>query len=261
MDNVLFDVKKVPLIDLGIKNPVASGINHAILGRDDRILSFCSEDYQLIPNRDIVEGFSQFFTQQRIGFTPNFRSFDGCRFKMQFALDKFKINLGTKDKPDWLTPCVYVYNSYNRTLRFQFGIEVMRLVCSNGLTISETVKSLSKLHTSHSVKVIDECFDLIASYEAHYEEIMESYEDLKMFPVKNLSSRIKDVIDEIKFPVFLGEFAQDRAMREHIEHGLEANDWLVYNSLNYTLNHYADHLLGRKAEDLDRKVLNYLLTS
>ncbi len=258
MKDLIFPVKKVPLGDLGLNVGVVPGIDHGIVVNDNKLVSFCSEDYNLIPNESIVEGFKEFLTNQGFDYDFYYRSYGNVRFKMEFYLKGGQFNLGTKEKPDMVSPSLYVWNSYNRSLKFQFGVQAMRLVCTNGLTAMANLKHLVMTHTSGSIEAIPKSLSLIEDFETHFDEVLETYEDLRHIPVRDIESRIRDVVEETSFPVYLADLAFQRAQREIIESQLKPTDWLVYNSLNYTLNHHADHLLGRKADDLDRRVLTYL---
>ena len=71
-------------------------------------------------------------------------------------------------------------------------------------------------------------------------------------------SRIEEVIESTSFPIGLMEDAQVRAAMEQTRHKLPSTDWLIYNALNYVINHEAETLQGRKAERIDREVLDYL---
>jgi hypothetical protein len=256
--NVFFPVQKVPVKELGIQLKPNSNISHAIVGAG-KVVNFCSENYGLVTNRDIHDKFMEFFQEKGIGVDFTATGFNHSRFRMDFRLTDFPYEI---EKGDKLFPNLRVYNSYDGTQRFKSSIQVMRLICSNGLTamVDEQV-----IRYVHSPKVEDglaigHTLENIEGFMEEYEDVNETFEILADSPVRDVNMRIEEVGEEIGFPKALMEFAMERAAKEMKEMELRSTDWVVYNALNYQLNHNADHLMGRKSDKLDKQVLDYLLT-
>jgi hypothetical protein len=258
MEDLLFDVEKLPVTELGVTLPTLSSISHAIVG-NGKVLNFCSPDYELIPNQQIVDDFREYLESEGVEYRLHYQAYGNVRFKIMFYLPGFEFNLGSEEHPDLISPSIYIWNSYNGTLKYQFGVQAMRLICSNGLTAMVNLKHLKLLHTMGSANAVSQSLAMVKEFTKRLPEIIEPFEDLQQFPVKDVNSRIDTVIENTSYPIWLGEVAKDRAAKEIQDYGVLPTDWLIYNSLNYALNHNADHLVGRKADALDREVLEFLL--
>ena len=260
MNELLFDVKKVETQSLlGSDFKIASGISHAIVGKGDKILHFCSEGYGLVPNRQIYEEFVGYFEEHNIAFDATGINFRDSRFKMNFALTDYPIDMGGGDI---LFPAIGILNSYNGYQKYQFEVGIWRKVCSNGLSILVDGETIKMLHTPQVTEgmAVEKSIDLLTNFLELYDDAIEPFEELQDFPVHDVPARIQEVVEATKFPVGLLQLSIDRALQELKDYKLAPTDWLVYNCLNYQLNHHVDNLVGRKASAIDKEVLQYLLT-
>ena len=262
---VTFPVEKVPVMDVinpSMINSVKKGITHCIIKSETReILSFCSEDYALISNQEIIESFAKYFEERDINVEMDTWAYNDVRFKMSF---KLLDHVEPIQKNDRVFPIFYVLNSYNRTQKYLFGMSVLREVCSNGLTLWVNEQKLDMLHTPGAGEgiAVGESTKLINEFLPAFEETLDPYYELterEFASIKDLNVRMGEVVENTKFPKMLMEDAQAQALSEINKHGWTPSDWLVYNSLNFQLNHNADNLLGRKADAIDHQVLNYLM--
>lgn len=259
MKDLIFPVKKVPVDGLlNTELAQASGITHAIITREKKIQAFVSEDYALITNEEIVQKFSDALTDRGLDHTMTFSAFRDARFRIDFYIPDFEKEITKGDK---IGPRLFVNNSYNQTLKYGFGAGVMRLICTNGLTALVEEQMLNMLHTPAADEglAIMKSIDMLESFMEKQEEIMEPFEELRGFKVRDLDRRLLEVTQATDFPVFLRELAKQTAVSEMKKFNVPLTDWLVYNALNFTLNHHASNLLGRKADRLDKEVLQYLL--
>lgn len=263
-EKVAFPVSKVPVMDIigpGIKG-VKQGITHAIIKEDTReILSFVSADYALVKNADILKSFREYFSGLGIATEVSCRAYRDVRFQMSFALTDYVEEIQKGDK---VLPMFNILNSYNRSQRYQFSVSVWRKVCSNGLHVWVEENKIDMLHTPGLANgvAVEESLELIKSFLPAFEETLDPYYELADREYPNLEAvnqRIDEVAEAVKFPALLVEDAKEQAKIEMVTEGLSPSDWLAYNALNYQLNHNADNLLGRKANGLDKQVMNYLL--
>jgi len=260
MEDLLFDVKKVPmegLITSGLK--IKSGISHGIVAKNT-LIHTCSPDYGLVENKVIYAGFMEYFTKLKTPFKAIGTNFQNVRFSMDFALMDHPIEIGSKK--DRVYPSIRVLNSYNGTQRYTVSIRVLREICTNGLTAMVDEHVIKMLHTPQVEDgvAVEKSVTLLEDFLGVYEDAVEPFLELQDFPVRDIAARIDEVATAVKFPVGLTEQAIERAMQEIREFKLAQTDWLVYNALNFQLNHHADNLVGRKADSLDKEVLSYLLT-
>jgi hypothetical protein len=120
--------------------------------------------------------------------------------------------------------------------------------------------SLRKSHTSVILDGddISESITLLENNQEGFEEMVQVYHDLKDFKLGNPKIRLEEVAENTSFPMSLLEGAEERMIAE-LKMGYEPTDWVVYNALNYMINHGNDSLIGRKFEKLDKEILNYML--
>ena len=262
---VTFPVEKVPVMDVinpSMIHSVKKGITHSIIKAETKeILSFCSEDYALIPNLEIIESFIKYFEERDIKVQMDTWAYNDVKFKISFKLMDYAEPIQPNDL---VFPIFYILNSYNRTQRYLFGMSVLRRVCSNGLTLWINDTQLDMLHTPGAGEgiAVEESTKLINEFLPAFDETLEPYYELTertYADIGDMNNRIEMVAEEVKFPKGLVEAAQLKAAEEVEKFDWDPSDWLVYNSLNFQLNHNADNLLGRKADTLDHRVLNYLM--
>ena len=262
MDHVLFDVEKIPVDELIPGYDAMSGITHAIVKTDvDKILSFRSEDYALIRNAEIIDTFSKHFEAEGIKFNVSATNYRDVRFRITFDLAQHHKRVLANDD---VVMSFYINNSYNGSWKYQFGVWVKRLICSNGLTIMLADSKMNMLHTPGADEgiAVEKSIKLIEDFIPRFDDAMDPFYELADQTLENLpevNARIDEVIEETGFPVGMAENARARAFEEVTNLKLEPSDWIVYNALNYVLNHEAETLMGRKADKIDREALDYLI--
>lgn len=265
LTDLTFPVEKVAVMGLVDENLVHStkrGITHAIKNMDTlEILAFVSGDYALIKNADIISSFEKFFTEKKIRTELQASAFNDVRFRMTFALMDYSREIQNGDS---VYPIFFVQNSYNRSQKYQFGISVSRGVCANVLTAwGVDVRNLDMLHTPGAGDgiAVEESLKLIQEFLPAFEETLEPYHELaeRTMEVGSMATRIAEVVENTKFPIGLAEDANNQAITEVLKYGWEPSDWIVYNAMNFQLNHNAENLLGRKADTVDRQVLTHLM--
>jgi len=264
--NIFLPVTKVPvdqLLNGDFEYP--SGISHAIvvekLDGKQKIVQYCSEDYHLLENSFIIpkfeEEFSKFFNFERKD-----RIRDYSKFYIDFILKDKKFGVMEKDD---IFPKVRVINSYDSSMRFKYQVGFHRLVCTNGLSIPiDDFKELKFLHTPALGKEesFEEVMKMTSEFLAESSDIAEIYYELSDTKVKNWEYRLEEVIEETDFPVTLFDEAKFILEKElsQLKPKNGVNDWLVYNSLNYILNH-SDSFMAKqdKKDKIDQEILSYLI--
>lgn len=153
-----------------------------------------------------------------------------------------------------------IYNSYDGSQRFMFSVGIYRLVCLNGLSVLDESFVMSKSHTAQMYDGVDlsESILRIEAVMAQFQDMTTIYHDLSDYKVHSIETRMREVIEETSYPIGLLEGAMERAELE-IEMGYPKSDWVVYNGLNYMLNHANDSYIGRKFEKMDREILKFLI--
>jgi hypothetical protein len=259
--DLIFPVAKIPLEDLGFPYEVISGKSHVVVIKGNKAINFCSPDYGLRTNESLIREFLEHLISNgyKVNSLRGF-NFNNRRFRIDMELDLGHYNMGSKRVNDILSMGIRMYNSYDGSQKFMFMVGLYRLVCSNGMTSIVENVSLRKSHTSVILDGddISESITLLENNQEGFEEMVQVYHDLKDFKLGNPKIRLEEVAENTSFPMSLLEGAEERMIAE-LKMGYEPTDWVVYNALNYMINHGNDSLIGRKFEKLDKEILNYML--
>ena len=261
--SIFFPVEKIPTVDLLPGYEYPSDSNHAVvITKPDgtkKVVNFCSEDYQLVKNSEVVPAFldevSKFWdidTQIR-----------------QNGWSQFFIDIIIKNDAHKVVqvgevfPKIRMVNSYDGRIRYHFNMGFWRKVCSNGLSIplSENIV-IRKLHTPGITKVTEfsAVLQMTTEFISKADGFVELYRELTDQVLRNPQDRVKEVIEETKFPSSLEESVMERLQFESRLINTPINDWMVYNAFNYQLNHSEEvKTKEMKRVEVDEEIINYLL--
>jgi hypothetical protein len=245
-----------------------SGNSHAIIaddGKTETILQFCSKNYQVVLNEDLVKQTTEALTEANIDFELSERVWKKGRFRFDFVLKGAKpINIGQKDP---IVPRLILNNSYDGGLRYSFDLGYYRFICSNGLMVpmegTKTFKK-KKMHTLSLGTPIQsgELKDSIKEFEADSKEITKEFKELQdqHFKVEHIEERVQEVIENTSFPSRQAENVIARLYQEiELLQVKEPNNWLLYNAFNFNLQHNsAVNLPFHKEDKIDRQVLDFI---
>ena len=265
MTDIYFPVEKIPIEDIlpGYDHP--SGLSHAIIiklpDNKRRIVQFCSELYHLLPNRDIVPIFETELSKY-YQIETSVKMDRWARFYIDFLLKDKLINIQDGDP---IFPRVRLANSYDGSVRFHYELGFFRLLCTNGMTVpvGDSVRKIVSMHTPKlgEETSFEKVFQLTSEFVAERLNISEIYVELQNQPVRDIHSRVEEIIDNTSFPIKLHEDVLSRVEQEVAAlPGIKPNDWLVYGGFNYQLNHGDDFKAKEaKKNDIDLEVLDYLI--
>lgn len=228
-----------------------------------KIVNHCSKQYHLVTNQQIIEPLLETLEGYNIDFLISNKM--DCRFSLDVLLHDIKMDVGKKDP---IIPKLRMYNSYDGRLKYQFHMGFFRMICSNGMVVpvegfEDKNVFLKMRHTPSLGSYVEKnaIIDMIESFKHHSKEFTAPLIELSKSKVGNIEERIKEVIDNTKFPSRKIEDVVDRIQIEMAE--LKTNvvtDWLVYNGFNYQLNHNSEIKTEvAKKEKIDQQVLSYLL--
>ncbi len=260
MNDLIFKVEKVPVKNLLKETPSlksASGISHAIVAKKE-IVHYVSATYALMDNKVIKASFDEALKKAGLEFKFSYQAFRNTRFRMSYRLLKLQTEVEVGDA---VGIELYINNSYDGSIKYSFGVGLIRLVCENGLTIMDNDKTVNRLHTPGADDgiAVEESLRLLSEVEEEWEKFIEPFQDLTLSNVESIEARIEEVIEDTTYPVGLTDLAIERANYEHNTLGIPKTDWLIYQALSYPLIHSASNLLGRKRDRIDREVLRFLL--
>lgn len=264
-NELVFPVEKVAVEDIiNIPAKPVSGLSHAIVVRGSQIINFCSDEYHLRTNQDIIHQIGNIVNDMGLSLELRGSRFKSNRFRIDFSIPSLSLDLGTKMLKDPITAAIQVFNSYDGTQGFSISIIIYRLVCKNGMVLPDPILNIKKIHTGQLLDFIDISEEKIREGVSIMKDTMEDaiqyYYDLMDFGVKPrlLESFVDDIIEVVDFPRSLRGDIIAR-IEEEVKMGFPLTNWLVYNGFNYAINHLNSTLIGRKGRKLDTAIMQHLL--
>lgn len=260
-----FPVRKAHVSELNLEP--SKGGTHVILARPggnvpgakNKILALCSEDYEVVPNVEIVETVSQVMGAE----------LTGCRNRDSKQFDFYwKVN-GLIPMPggDLVQPMLHIANSYTAKDSLVADMDLFRQVCTNGLVVPyrgelEYQRRLGKVHTGEVLEAVRNLGEWVEQIlENMTKDVQTVYQPLFDRTVPDYSSRILEVVSSTGvFNKKLSDYAASIAELERIAFDLPATDWLTYNAINQVI--YDDELFSKTTGErryLDEKVLKFML--
>ena len=266
----LSPVEKVPTHDVAPGFKTNPGQEYAIVvnpgTKKQRIVNFCSKDYQLVPNDVIYDNFKAALKEAGYRFSTSFQTRNDCQFQLDFKiLDNKKKVL----ERDMLIPKVSIKNSYDGKLKFAGQMGFHRVVCSNGMTVPDRDSVQTKISAMHmpnlyTAKGYDKIIGSFQGFLDNSKELLKPYKELAKRKIKKsqVEERIMGIIEATDFPKRQAEAAIARALEEHKIYKLELSDWLVYNAMNFQLNHNPNVDLDiNRFQAIDVQVLNHMVNN
>lgn len=228
-----------------------------------RIVQYCSPDYNLTLQKDIVLPFIDHLEANglNVDLAPSSSMENSSRFFMDFTLSDHNLSVGKRI--DQVIPKIRMVNSYDGRVRYAFTMGFFRLVCSNGLMIPEgDVVQIRKMHTPglDEVTNFDAITDMAHDFIAQAKNAIGPYKQLAQQKVPSLEERVEEVMLNSRFPKRQQELVLERINQEISEYKIAQTDWAVYNGFNGELNHNQEiGMPEHKKTKLDQDILQHLL--
>lgn len=264
LEDIYFPVEKVPSDSIAPGYTFPNGINNAIVINtpkgEKKVVNYCSDIYFLVKNQDIIPPFMEEIKKHwAVDTIVSHRGY--TQFFIDFILKDKGLGIMKDDK---VFPRVRLANSYDSKLKYHFDLGFLREICTNGMTIPYgSSYKLKKLHTPSldDLTSFEAVMEMTSNFLKLSEQLSEGYFELTTHKVRNIESRIDDVLDATRFSPGLRDDVLERLEIERQQLKLtEVSDWLVYNAFNYQLNHNEDLKTKElKKEDIDAEVLNFLI--
>ena len=269
LEHLLYPVEKVLSTDLLPGYEFTKAQEYAIVvdkgNGNKKIVNHCSDIYEIAPNRGILE--------------PIIKAFEGTdieikgtqRFDSRFSFDIiFKDTSLAIQKDDLIMPKLRMNNSYDGRVKWAFNLGFFRMICTNGMVVpvegfEDSNISLKMRHTPKLGDYVDpeELVEMVENFKLGVKDFCEPYRVLQNQFVPDIEHRVQEVIEATKFPSRRAEDAVDRVLEEMAQLQVPAgkvSDWLIYNGLNFQLNHSEEISMDiHKREKLDQEVLTFLL--
>ena len=126
-------------------------------------------------------------------------------------------------------------------------------------------KSIKMRHTPALNEKLQEqsIENLLQTFNDNFNDFKEPFEKLNSqnISINVVEEKIEHIISKTRFPTRQSEVVLHTVEDEQDKLGLKApNDWLLYNSFNFQLNHNPDiNMDYHKREKLDQDILSMLL--
>lgn len=266
LEGCFFPVKKVPVQDVLPGYETLSGLSHLVIAQPDKkrkiIVNSCSEDYKLVPNREIIEPLADSLHANFKVKVSNVSLGDYARTIVDLVLVPNKLAILEKDD---IYGRVRLTNSYDGKIKFSYSYGFYRLICSNGLSIpiSESTHFKS-LHVVGEKMELDKLTDKVLrdtqGFIKNSKELSSVFHELADFTHTEASAqkRIAEVLEFTDYPKKTAQIAEERLRKEH-SMGFPLSDYLIYNALNFGLhNNPESRMQLHKIESIDMEVLNFL---
>lgn len=241
IDKLFFaDVKKKPAIEL-MPGFVFNSYNDTIVQVETEqgavICNNCSENYLLIPNKEIFPILEK--EMQKFGLSSVHRKvLDHSVFfaDYDFIDDSKKIEVA---KGDIIFPRISIENSYNSKYLFKISAAFMRQVCTNGLCLPVEDSSFNAIlsHSKGNVnKIIEESIAGINNFFSNAKEIAGEYEVLmeKHIQISDVEDCVQAILKKSNSLLSCKEQIVERIKAEN-KMGIELNMFNIYNGINYFL--------------------------
>jgi len=266
--HLFYPVFKVPSIEVSPGYEFTAAQEYAIVVNKDgvqKVVNHCSDVYEVVPNLRVVTDLLKAFEGTDIKVTG------WAKHDSRFAIDMVFMDKSlSMGKGDDIAPKLRINNSYDGRVKYAFNLGFYRLICSNGMVIplegfEDKNIDIKMRHTPAITDYTDteEIMDMVNGFKANMKDFATPYRELQKKKVISIEERVAEVIENTKFPTRRAEDVVDRITEEMGLLHLNAagiTDWLVYNGLNYQLNHSTDiQMDSHKKEALDQQVLTYLL--
>lgn len=202
------------------------------------LLAVVSRDYELIPHKEVIELCDTYYAGQdvsrKVKLTRN-----GARMFASYIMKDMKVNIGTEDEPDMVSPRVTITNSYDASMRIWVEAGAWRLVCTNGLKIGKTLIKRSRKHVG--TEALDDLLD-------HLEETMEVFNSV--IPVWQQWGRETILLEE--GDEIIGNLGLPEKYTEMVKDEWRNADrntlWNLYNAVTYVMTHGTDVSVERQRQ-------------
>lgn len=268
LQKIFFDVRKEelsPLLKKGANLTMSKDLSHCIIATTeagDKIVQFCSENYVLLSNSELM-----------IPLVEAVEKEHNLEIKASHANhSKFFVDFMYKDKSiklekDSIFPRMRLYNSYDGSIRYSFGFGFHRLVCTNGLSvpIKGTGDTFKAMHTTAmgEGRALTKTMEAIEKFLKGAKLGVEGFRTLMENKHKSIEEaiiRMAAVAKETEYPAKNIEAATARLQVEK-NMGYKLDDYLIYNAMNFAMYNNESKQLEHKKDKADNAVLQFMLTN
>lgn len=228
----------------------------AIVDKNDQsvIFNIASSNYKIAQHQEVYDATLTALAGTGVKYTPIRTTDQGRRMFAEFDLPTIKHDV--KRVGDIINLRVGVHNSYDSSSGVRVEVYGHRLVCSNGLFVSD---SFGRYYTRH-IHGID--LDLIekavvtgiAAFKDKFCHMMEQYAETPVTETKVIE--FIDYCTENKvIPIkYMDSIRQNVTVRTGVDKMPVTNKWMLYNAVTEILTHETDNIFvqRQKIQKMDR---------
>ena len=263
-EDLMFDVEMRDVKEATGMTVAQSHLNKMIVTTDsdgtERIVNFCSEWYSLVPIADILIPLEKVLKSEGVKYKATYKHHNHCRFYVDYVIEGIEKKI---QKADSLNQRISIRHSYDGQMTFSINHGIYRQICSNGMMGWSSDFAFSRKHSSGlTAETIEEMtFEMVASMKDSFEEAVEVFEVLAERKVEKWADRLLEVLNAVSgTPKRFAEEIEQVIMKESAELKVPVTDWLIFNGINYQLNHNQEiKKTIEHREKVDAKVLDYML--
>lgn len=223
---------------------------------NDRILNYCSPQYHLEPNSEfIIPMYNELSKLYDVDI--EYRVESNARFFVDFKIMNRDIEILKGDK---LNPVISFQNSYNNSLKRQYGLYYWRQICTNGMMGFVKEFESSRKHSGFFGVNFEAIHEILNPDRLKSEKFnLLTDRRLNRVEAQSIIDRIGNS-SKVQFPKRLIEGVLPKAEEEAKELGQSSlNNWLLYNGFNFQLNHADIKLAYDTRVKVDKAVLDFLV--
>lgn len=250
----MFDVReeKIETVD-GIS---VRGKKAIVNCETNKVISIVSDNYKLVKNADLIESFEEYLSGTDVKFIKTREQFSGKndqKWSAKYRFPEIKANLGTIEGingtiQDDIELMLELQNSYDGSTKWGFSVMGYRLVCLNGLRVSEALYRIKEMHVTDEEETSDIINLGFQTARSIFENKMaSSWEEMKKLEFN--SAMVVTLLIALehnkKYTEIFNEMYAERMKNRKLK-----TAWDFYNMVTW----FTTHVVDRKNKSLASKI-------
>jgi hypothetical protein len=238
-------------------NPECVNTVVATIDGQDRQLATCGERYNLISNQEVYQPIMDKLAGY--DYTISVTQRNNATFEVKFNITDKRLAIQVGEGQDLIYPQISLNRSYNGGSKYFGHGGYFRLICSNGLVIpvegrEDLAYMVKGKHTEKLSLTLEKLNRMVDRILENSKEISKKYEVLFDTKIENYGERVEVVMEATGIKKGYDNILATIRTEMNALNMDTANDWLVYNALNYHI-YNANRATDEVRRELDKKVL------
>lgn len=206
-----------------------------------KLVNVCSDIYQLIPVGEIMDKFEDVLGRH-FDFEAKYRQTENCRFFIDYVIKTKEVLVKPNGStlPDTMYPKIRIATSYDSSNRYGVMTGFYRQVCSNGMMAQRFNTMLRKKHYPNLLEEIEKTSDIVMNFVEQAQEYVAEFTKMaeKEFPDRQTFAHyLEQVLREVGMVKQIDAVMAQVEKEQVILGTSEWNGWMLYNGINFQLNH------------------------